>query len=136
MTPNTYEERFGVDLVGDENEFDPARWDGPEHKAGLPKRHPETGLDVLIVGGGMGGLMTALECWRKGHTVVGILERSKSPVYSGMALVRPDTPLHGWLTDDVMHQETSSPSCPQSHRSYDTGRTCRATCNTTRSMST
>ena len=50
----------------------------------LPPRHPETGINVLVVGGGMGGLMTALECWRKGHNVVGILERNEGPVYSGV----------------------------------------------------
>jgi NADPH-dependent 2,4-dienoyl-CoA reductase/sulfur reductase-like enzyme len=49
----------------------------------LPNRHPETGIDVLIVGAGMGGLMATLECWRKGHNIVGILERNNGPVYSG-----------------------------------------------------
>ena len=46
------------------------------------KRYPETGISVLIVGAGIGGLMTALECWRKGHSVK-ILERSAGPVYTG-----------------------------------------------------
>ena len=46
------------------------------------KRYPETGISVLIVGSGIGGLMSALECWRKGHTIQ-ILERSAGPVYSG-----------------------------------------------------
>jgi 2-polyprenyl-6-methoxyphenol hydroxylase-like FAD-dependent oxidoreductase len=38
---------------------------------------------MLIVGAGIGGLMSTLECWRKGHNVVGILERQEGPVYSG-----------------------------------------------------
>ena len=46
------------------------------------KRYPETGISVLVVGSGIGGLMTALECWRKGHSVQ-ILERSAGPVYTG-----------------------------------------------------
>lgn len=47
-------------------------------------RHPETGISVLVVGGGPAGLYTALECWRKGHTVVGVLERSPGPSAAGM----------------------------------------------------
>jgi len=84
-----------VNVAGDKHEFDPERWtsapkastsNGTTHGNGiatLPARHPNTGIDVLIVGGGVGGLMTALECWRKGHNVVGIMERNEGPVYSG-----------------------------------------------------
>lgn len=43
---------------------------------GNPPRYPDTGISVLIVGGGIGGLMCALECWRKGHQVR-VLERSR-----------------------------------------------------------
>ncbi|KAF4634247.1 hypothetical protein G7Y89_g3863 [Cudoniella acicularis] len=46
------------------------------------KRYPETGISVLIVGAGIGGLTCAMECWRKGHTVQ-ILERSPGPIYTG-----------------------------------------------------
>jgi hypothetical protein len=86
-----------INVAGDKHEFDPERWQTPKQlyhnglgesaatgSTGLPKRYPETGIDVLIVGAGMGGLMTALECWRKGHNVVRILERNDGPVYSGM----------------------------------------------------
>lgn len=78
-----------VNVPGDKYEFDPERWttatsrNGDKFDSRLPKRYPETGIDVLIVGAGMGGLMTVLECWRKGHNVVGILERNQGPVYSG-----------------------------------------------------
>jgi NADPH-dependent 2,4-dienoyl-CoA reductase/sulfur reductase-like enzyme len=92
---------FGTNVAGDKNEFDPLLWkddrmngineaNGTNQKNGsstnsrFPNRHPNTGIDVLIVGAGMGGLMTALECWRKGHNIVGILERSDGPVYSGI----------------------------------------------------
>lgn len=85
---------FGHNVAGDRHEFDPERWitnhssshTGPNEQPGsssLPERHPGTGIDVLIVGAGMGGLMSALECWRKGHNIVGILERQDGPVYSG-----------------------------------------------------
>lgn len=78
-----------VNVPGDKDEFDPERWtsttsqNGDKIDSRLPKRYPETGIDVLIVGAGMGGLMTVLECWRKGHNVVRILERNQGPVYSG-----------------------------------------------------
>ena len=51
-------------------------------------RCSETGLDILIVGGGIGGLMCALECWRKGHSVR-VLERSKEENQLGKVLSRP-----------------------------------------------
>ena len=74
--------KYDFMVIGDKDEFDPERWKS-NSKNGLPKRHPETHVNVLIVGAGMAGLMTALECWRKGHNVVGILERSQGPNYSG-----------------------------------------------------
>ena len=67
---------------GDKDEFDPARWALNSPNC-LPERSPETHLNVLIVGGGPAGLMTALECWRKGHNIVGILERTNGPIYTG-----------------------------------------------------
>ena len=39
---------------------------------------PETGIDVAIMGAGIGGLWAALECWRKGHKVR-IFEKTKAP---------------------------------------------------------
>jgi NADPH-dependent 2,4-dienoyl-CoA reductase/sulfur reductase-like enzyme len=85
---------FGINVAGDKHEFDPELWtanktsgqngtNGTTTSSRLPKRHPETGINVLIVGAGMGGLMATLECWRKGHNIVGILERQDGPVYSG-----------------------------------------------------
>lgn len=47
------------------------------------KRMPETGINVVIVGAGIGGLWTALECWRKGHTVR-IFDKTKAPDTHGM----------------------------------------------------
>lgn len=85
-----------VNTAGDKHEFDPERWttsgqngvtnhqNGTSAHTRLPDRHPETGIDILIIGAGMGGLMTALECWRKGHNIAGIFERSAGPVYSGL----------------------------------------------------
>ncbi|PLB33951.1 uncharacterized protein BDW47DRAFT_113132 [Aspergillus candidus] len=51
----------------------------------LPERLPQTGISVLIVGGGVAGLLAALECWRKGHDVR-ILEKSLSRTLSGTCL--------------------------------------------------
>nr|UIK22907.1 FAD-dependent monooxygenase [Trichoderma rhododendri] len=76
-------------VAGDQHEFDPEKWASSDPN-GLPKRHPETKVNVLIVGAGFGGLMTALECWRKGHNVVGILERNTGPNYSGdLVIIQP-----------------------------------------------
>ncbi|KAK4248226.1 hypothetical protein C7999DRAFT_31280 [Corynascus novoguineensis] len=82
--------------VGDKHEFDPEKWtstsseDGNEGTLPLPKRDAETGIKVLIVGAGFAGLMAALECWRKGHEVVGILERNQGPNYSGdLIIIQP-----------------------------------------------
>jgi cation diffusion facilitator CzcD-associated flavoprotein CzcO len=52
------------------------------HDSAHPHPEPSTGISILIVGAGVGGIMTALECWRKGHTVR-ILERSQGPVETG-----------------------------------------------------
>ncbi|KAG9229995.1 putative monooxygenase [Amylocarpus encephaloides] len=70
---------FFVD--GDKAEFDPANWTGPQTR--LPRRGQQTGVNVLIVGAGLAGLTCALECWRKGHHIVGILERNHGPNYAG-----------------------------------------------------
>lgn len=76
-------------VTGDKHEFDPERWttkiaqNGATAQSRLPERYPETGINVLVVGAGMGGLMTTLECWRKGHNIVGILERNEGPLYTG-----------------------------------------------------
>lgn len=46
------------------------------------KCDPPSGINVLIVGAGVGGLVAALECHRKGHNVR-IWERSTSPAAGG-----------------------------------------------------
>lgn len=79
--------------VGDRHEFDPEKWmpNGNDAETDLlPKREPETHVKVLIVGAGFAGLMAALECWRKGHTVVGILDRNQGPNFSGdLIIIQP-----------------------------------------------
>ncbi|WYZ36147.1 hypothetical protein EsH8_XI_000030 [Colletotrichum jinshuiense] len=39
-------------------------------------RSPQTGIQIVIVGAGIVGLMTALECWRKGNDVI-VLEKAE-----------------------------------------------------------
>lgn len=41
----------------------------------LIPEYPPTGLEVIVIGAGFGGLTAAIECARKGHKVQ-ILERS------------------------------------------------------------
>lgn len=47
--------------------------------------YPNTGIDVLIVGTGFGGLTAALEFTRKGHHVR-VLERNTGPDISGKSI--------------------------------------------------
>ncbi|KAJ5404629.1 hypothetical protein N7509_004500 [Penicillium cosmopolitanum] len=42
----------------------------------------DTGIEVIIVGAGIGGLWAALECWRNGHKVR-ILDKTKGPETNG-----------------------------------------------------
>lgn len=56
-----------------------------EHGKGVEdgvKVAPSTGITVLVVGAGVGGLTAALECHRKGHNVR-IWERSTSASAGG-----------------------------------------------------
>ena len=53
-----------------------------DHLSTQPERRSPTGISVLVVGAGVGGIMTALECWRKGHDVR-ILEKSSGPIETG-----------------------------------------------------
>ncbi|RYN46115.1 hypothetical protein AA0118_g12679 [Alternaria tenuissima] len=46
------------------------------------QRDPPTDIDVLVVGGGIGGLAFAIEAYRKGHTVR-VIERNAQGQYSG-----------------------------------------------------
>ena len=41
------------------------------------EREPPTGIEVLVVGGGIGGLTVAIEAYRKGHSVR-VIERNSS----------------------------------------------------------
>ncbi|OAG25974.1 FAD/NAD(P)-binding domain-containing protein [Alternaria alternata] len=50
------------------------------------EREPPTGVDVLVVGGGIGGLTCAIEAYRKGHNVR-ILERNQEGQYSGEVIM-------------------------------------------------
>ena len=45
-------------------------------------RSDPNGISVLVSGAGVGGLMTALECWRRGCDVR-IFERSKGLLTTG-----------------------------------------------------
>ncbi|KAH6652633.1 hypothetical protein BKA67DRAFT_691983 [Truncatella angustata] len=45
-------------------------------------RYAPTGINVKIIGAGVGGLLSALECWRKGHDVE-VLERAPALSHIG-----------------------------------------------------
>ncbi|RDW62912.1 FAD-dependent oxidoreductase [Aspergillus mulundensis] len=110
--------QFPCSIASDKHEFGPDRWAktienngtyNAVHASHLPTRRPSTGITVLIVGAGMAGLMTALECWRKGHDVVGILERRDIIVIQPSAI----SILHYWpdmlqdLEQDQIHAAVS-----------------------------
>lgn len=67
---------------------DPATMD---LRGNLPERSSLSGISVLIVGAGVGGLVACLECWRKGHKVQ-IVEKSPSRLTSGT-----------WPRDSIVH---------------------------------
>lgn len=52
--------------------------------ASVPRCEP-SGISILVIGAGVGGLTAALECWRKGHNVR-VLERHAGPDLSGKSL--------------------------------------------------
>jgi len=47
--------------------------------------YESTGIDVLVIGTGLGGLVTTLECVRKGHNVR-VLERNADINVLGMVI--------------------------------------------------
>ena len=49
----------------------------------VAERYPSNGINVLIVGAGPGGLLSAMECWRKGCSVR-IIDRSSGPIETGV----------------------------------------------------
>ena len=46
------------------------------------KRYPTSSISIIVVGAGIGGLLAALECWRKGHDVR-VLEKNRNEVMTG-----------------------------------------------------
>ncbi|KAJ4341958.1 hypothetical protein N0V95_007054 [Ascochyta clinopodiicola] len=53
------------------------------------EREPPTGISVLVVGAGIGGLTFAIEAYRKGHDIQ-VIERSPEGQYSGQSLLIKD----------------------------------------------
>lgn len=49
-------------------------------------RHPANNVSVVVLGGGIGGLQAALECWRKGCEVV-VIERAQD--LSSLGIIVP-----------------------------------------------
>lgn len=72
-------------------------------------RAERLGIRVIVVGAGVGGLLTALECWRKGCEVV-VLERAAniSPLGKERVLLKHSHTSWEMTTDCT--QATSSPS--------------------------
>ncbi|KAL9611911.1 MAG: hypothetical protein Q9167_003464 [Letrouitia subvulpina] len=72
-------------------------------------RYPETGITVLIVGAGVGGLLSAMEGWRKGHSIQ-ILERSVAPVLTGDICLLAITNVDGGEIGDNLTLQPSAMS--------------------------
>lgn len=71
----------------------------------IPPRAASTGIDVLVVGGCTSGLTAAIECWRKGHTVTRILERSTAPTFTGDAFAVQPSALRIFRHWPAMHRD-------------------------------
>ncbi|KAL0938119.1 FAD-binding domain protein [Colletotrichum truncatum] len=56
----------------------------------------QTGIQVIVVGAGIGGLMTALECWRKGHKVIVLEKAEELSVMGDVIVIGPSA----WVTID------------------------------------
>jgi heterodisulfide reductase subunit A-like polyferredoxin len=81
------------------------------------KRNVPNGISVLISGAGVGGLMTALECWRKGCDVR-IFERTKSNITAGQYLnvatlfsAYASQVTRSRLVQQPSHPSVTSPTC-------------------------
>ncbi|ESZ98972.1 putative monooxygenase [Sclerotinia borealis F-4128] len=115
---NEVNEEIKFFVNGDKEEFDPKNWTGSQNQ--LPIRGKETGINVLIVGAGLAGLTCALECWRKGHNIVGILERNKGPNYSGdLIFIQPSASnfMRYWpdMCRDLKEDKTDIPEYYRKH---------------------
>jgi thioredoxin reductase len=65
---------------------------------GYPFIGEPTGLEVIIVGAGLGGLACAIECRRKGHQVI-VFENAPEIMRIGDTLVCPPAPYYFLLTN-------------------------------------
>lgn len=54
---------------------------------------PKSGIDVVIAGGGIGGLTAALECYRQGHNVR-VFERNAAMSAAGCSPLPSKQPLN------------------------------------------
>lgn len=61
---------------------DNIKLDSSSQSQGDVARLQPSGISVLVVGAGVGGITAAMECWRKGHDVR-IIERAPGPDLSG-----------------------------------------------------
>lgn len=61
---------------------DPTPIPTPLSQHDIENRYKSSGISVLIVGAGVGGLMAALECSRKGHEVR-VIEKTLTPDIAG-----------------------------------------------------
>ncbi|KAJ0107619.1 uncharacterized protein J7T55_007810 [Diaporthe amygdali] len=96
-------------MVGDPDEFDPKKW---VRTVSQPtQRQTETHLEVLIVGAGYAGLMAALECWRMGHNVIGILDRNQGPNFSGDLIIIQPSALEVFRHWPEMRRELEEDKC-------------------------
>jgi len=88
--PNGDSEPDTFFVIGSPDQYHPSKWTTSTSPRNLPERSPPTNISILIIGAGPAGLMAALECWRKGHTISGILERNPGPNFSGdLIIIQP-----------------------------------------------
>ena len=81
------------------------------------RRETATGIEVIIVGAGLGGLYAAVECHRQGHSVTVLESRARlDPIGESAAIQGPMTSLISARRRLCRHRAVCNEAIPQMAR--------------------